>query len=230
MISWFCLLRFWSTVLHCGAGMPLHTLNSVYRYRYTIGILMRLLPGCRTSQLSRTMIPFSVSLGNDLADPVFDGVGLASFKSVSIYVLIGLSCWLPFCLLQFSLSRLSFYGLVLCGLGFGQIGCKSHSPSFALPTFFISNSNESLVYLSNKGNYFHMLTMPQVDCSEGCLDGNDAAADDDENSNGPHLYKLASIVSHFGLNTTTGTQLMLSIETKKMYFIMCSPVTKIPVS
>ena len=38
-------------------------------------------PRCRTSQYSRTFVPFSVSLWNDLADPVFDGVGLAGFKS-----------------------------------------------------------------------------------------------------------------------------------------------------
>ena len=31
--------------------------------------------------VSRTFIPFSVSLWNDLANPVFDGVGLAGFKS-----------------------------------------------------------------------------------------------------------------------------------------------------
>ena len=38
-------------------------------------------PRCRTLQYSRTFIPFSVSLWNDLANPVFDGVGLVSFKS-----------------------------------------------------------------------------------------------------------------------------------------------------
>ena len=38
-------------------------------------------PRCRTSQYSRTFIPLSVSLWNDLANPVFDGVGLAGFKS-----------------------------------------------------------------------------------------------------------------------------------------------------
>ena len=38
-------------------------------------------PSCRTLQYSRTFIPFSVSLWNDLANPVFDGVGLAVFKS-----------------------------------------------------------------------------------------------------------------------------------------------------
>ena len=36
---------------------------------------------CRTSQYSRTFIPLSVSLWNDLANPVFDGVGLTGFKS-----------------------------------------------------------------------------------------------------------------------------------------------------
>ena len=34
-----------------------------------------------TLQYSRTFIPFSVSLWNDLANPIFDGVGLAGFKS-----------------------------------------------------------------------------------------------------------------------------------------------------
>ena len=36
---------------------------------------------CRTLQYSRTFIPFSVSLWNDLANPLFDGVGLSGFKS-----------------------------------------------------------------------------------------------------------------------------------------------------
>ena len=36
---------------------------------------------CRTSQYRMTFVPLSVSLWNDLADLVFDGVGLAGFKS-----------------------------------------------------------------------------------------------------------------------------------------------------
>ena len=36
---------------------------------------------CRTSQYRRTFVLLSVSLWNDLADPVFDGVGLTGFKS-----------------------------------------------------------------------------------------------------------------------------------------------------
>ena len=38
-------------------------------------------PRCRTSQYRRTFIPLSVSLWNDLGDPIFDGVGLAGFKN-----------------------------------------------------------------------------------------------------------------------------------------------------
>ena len=38
-------------------------------------------PRCRTSQYRRTFLLFSVSLWNDLSDPMFDGVGLAGFKS-----------------------------------------------------------------------------------------------------------------------------------------------------
>ena len=38
-------------------------------------------PRCRTSQYRRFFIHLSVSLSNDLCDPVFDGVGLAGFKS-----------------------------------------------------------------------------------------------------------------------------------------------------
>ena len=40
-------------------------------------------PHCRTSQYRMTFILLSVSLWNDLVDPIFDGVGLASFKSRS---------------------------------------------------------------------------------------------------------------------------------------------------
>ena len=38
-------------------------------------------PPCRSSQYYRTFVSLSVSLLKDLADPVFDGVGLAGFKS-----------------------------------------------------------------------------------------------------------------------------------------------------
>ena len=38
-------------------------------------------PRCRTSQYRLTFIAWSVSLWNDLSDPVFDGVGLSGFNS-----------------------------------------------------------------------------------------------------------------------------------------------------
>ena len=45
-----------------------------HRHSYT--------PPCRrTYQYRRIFVPLSVSLWNDLSDPVFDGVGLAGFKS-----------------------------------------------------------------------------------------------------------------------------------------------------
>ena len=38
-------------------------------------------PRCWTSQYCRSFVPLSVSLWNDLSDPVFDGVGMAGFKN-----------------------------------------------------------------------------------------------------------------------------------------------------
>ena len=38
-------------------------------------------PRCKISQYRRTLIHLSVSLWNDVGHPVFDGVGLAGFKS-----------------------------------------------------------------------------------------------------------------------------------------------------
>ena len=73
-------------------------------------------PRCTTSQFHRTFIPLSVSLWNDLSDPVFDGVGLAGFMSRPM-PFYWPSCSLTFCLLLFSLSLLSFGGLVLWGWG-----------------------------------------------------------------------------------------------------------------
>ena len=54
------------------------THGALVAHRYTYAQ-----PRCRTLQYSRTFINFSVSLWNDLASSVFDGVGvgLAGFKS-----------------------------------------------------------------------------------------------------------------------------------------------------
>ena len=52
------------------------TRGALVEHRYTYAP-----PRCSTLQYSRTFIPFYVSLWNDLANPVFDGVELAGFKS-----------------------------------------------------------------------------------------------------------------------------------------------------
>ena len=68
---------------HCGA-LPVPyvpvwvTRGALIAHRYTYAP-----PRCRTSQYHGTFITLSVSLWNDLVDPVFDGVGLAGFKNRS---------------------------------------------------------------------------------------------------------------------------------------------------
>ena len=54
------------------------TRGALIAHRYTYAP-----PRCITSQYSRNFILLSVSLWNDLVDPLFDGVGLAGFKSRS---------------------------------------------------------------------------------------------------------------------------------------------------
>ena len=52
------------------------TRGALVAHRYTYAP-----PRCITLQYSWTFIPFSMCLWNDLANPAFDGVGLAGFKS-----------------------------------------------------------------------------------------------------------------------------------------------------
>ena len=60
-----------------GPYVPLRVIRgALVNHRYTYAP-----PRCRTSQYSRTFIPLSVSLWNDLENPVFDGVGLAGLNS-----------------------------------------------------------------------------------------------------------------------------------------------------
>ena len=72
-------------------------------------------PRCRTSHYQRTFIPFSVSLCNDLADPVFNVVGLTSFKSRAMLFHWPQLLYPYMVFYSFSLSRLSVYRLVLWG-------------------------------------------------------------------------------------------------------------------
>ena len=61
-----------------GPYMPVRvTRGALVVHRYTYARLAR----CTTSQYRMTFVDLSVSLWNGLADAVFDGVGLAGFKS-----------------------------------------------------------------------------------------------------------------------------------------------------
>ena len=60
-----------------GSYVPVRvTRGALVAHRYTY-----LAPRCRTSKYHKTFIPLSLSLSNNLADPVFDSVGLAGFKT-----------------------------------------------------------------------------------------------------------------------------------------------------
>ena len=72
-------------------------------------------PHCRISQYRRTFVSLSLSLRNGLSEPVFDGEGLAGFKSRAndfLLVCSALSFLSP-TILSFS----SFNGLVVWGWG-----------------------------------------------------------------------------------------------------------------
>ena len=85
------------------------THGALVAHRYTYAP-----PRCRSSQYRRTFIPLSVSLWNDLANPVFDGV----FQEQGQCFFIGPSCSIPTIVFySFSLSLLSVYRLVLWGWG-----------------------------------------------------------------------------------------------------------------
>ena len=120
------------------------TRGALVAHRYTYAP-----PRSRTSQNHRIFIPLSMSLWNDLADPVFDGVGLAGFKTRANYFFIGVSFTIhTIFFFYFSFFLLSVFGWY-CGAGvFGCIGCISLSLSLALPTSFNNNNNNN-----NNNNY-----------------------------------------------------------------------------
>ena len=76
-------------------------------------------PRCRASQYRRTFILLSVSMWNDVAYLVFDGVGLAGFKSRdnAFYSRDRADSSISFLHLLFSLSLFSIYWQVLWGSG-----------------------------------------------------------------------------------------------------------------
>ena len=101
-VAVLCMLyNIWCNPMHPlngalpGPYVPVRvTHGALVAHRYT-----HALPRYRTLQYSRTFIPFSVSLWNDLANPLFHGVGLVGFKSranaslLALYItLSGLHC------------------------------------------------------------------------------------------------------------------------------------------
>ena len=85
------------------------TSGALVAHRYTYAP-----PRCRTLQYSMTFILFSVSLWNDLANPVFDGVGLADFKNRTNASLLPEAARISTIVFySFCLSLLSVYMLVL---------------------------------------------------------------------------------------------------------------------
>ena len=76
-----------------------------------------------------------MSLWNDLGDPVFDGVGLAGFKSRANMFF----CWpdLLFLLVSYYFIFSSFHGLVVWGWGLLIVRVFSLSPDLALLTLFL---------------------------------------------------------------------------------------------
>ena len=86
-------------------------------------------PRCRTSQYRRTFVHLSVSLWNYLSDAVFDGVGLAGFKSTAKAFLLARSAlsFLSPTILSFS----SFHGLVVWSCGLWTDRVFSLSPGLA---------------------------------------------------------------------------------------------------
>ena len=100
----------------------------------------------------------SVSLWNVLAYPVFDGVGLAGFKSRANVFFIGLSCSIP--TIDFYYFSLLFFLSIgwYCGAGvFGLIWYISLFKflSLALPTFFNNNNNNWRVWRTDRRTEKH---------------------------------------------------------------------------
>ena len=145
--------------IRCNPGYPLNdalpgtyvparvTRGALVAHRYTYAP-----PRCRTLQQSRTFIPLSVSLWNDLANHVFDGVGLAGFKSRANPSLLASAAHIPTIVFYFfSLSLLSLYRLVLWGWGLrtDRVYATLSQPCTA-DLFNNNNNNNNISKLSSR--------------------------------------------------------------------------------
>ena len=114
------------------------TLGALVAHRYTY-----VPPRVRTSQYCRTFILLLVSVWNDLADPVFDSVGLAGFKKMANIFLLSK---LHYLFLSSTIFPLIFFLSIgwYCGaVVLGLIGCRSLFHILALPTSFNNNNNNN---------------------------------------------------------------------------------------
>ena len=115
-------------VLYPDSYVPVRvTHGAVVTHRYTY-----VPPRCRTSQYRMTFILLPVPLWNNLADPVFDGVGLTGFKSRSntfycpklLYPYFSLPLFFTFSLLVFYFGD-GVFGLIWCrSLYISALHCK----------------------------------------------------------------------------------------------------------
>ena len=115
------------------------THDTLVAHRYTYAPLRS-----RSSQYRRTFVRLSVSLWNDLANPVFDGVVLAGFNSrVNVFLLAKAA--LPLLLSSTIFLFLFFLSIGwYCGAGvFGLGECTSHSLSLGLLTSLNNNNNNN---------------------------------------------------------------------------------------
>ena len=88
------------------------TRGALVAHRYTY-----VPPRCRTSRYRRTFVPLSVFLWNDLADPIFDGVGLAGFKMKANAFLFAKLLYLYYSLLLFFIFSSFCLQVGIVGLG-----------------------------------------------------------------------------------------------------------------
>ena len=118
---------------HLSGALPLPYVTA----RVTRGALVAhrhsfALPRCRTSQYRRSFVPLSVSLWNDLSDPVFDAVDWRVSRAEPMR-----SCWhdllFLFCLLLFYLFLPSM-GWLCGGWGLWTDRVFSLSPDLAQRT------------------------------------------------------------------------------------------------
>ena len=124
------------------------------------GLQTRRISRCRTSQYRRSFVPLSVSLWNDLSDPVLMVWDWRVSRAEPM-----LSCWhdllFLFCLLLFYLFLLSMGWL--CGVWvFGLIECPHSLP--ALHSGLQNNNNNNILLSPLWCNRVHLsLSQPGTD-------------------------------------------------------------------